>query len=96
MFAPTASNTSNNVGEPIRTDIEPINDNDEPIKNLISGDSLSIYRLIKAQPTLSKPKIAEALNISISTVKRRIEELVAKEIITHEGPNKSGYWKILK
>lgn len=87
---------TNNVGEPTRTDIEPINDNDEPIKDLISSDSLSIYRLIKAQPTLSKPKIAEALNISISTVKRRIEELVAKGIIKHEGPNKSGYWKILK
>ncbi|MCI7178758.1 MAG: winged helix-turn-helix transcriptional regulator [Bacteroidales bacterium] len=87
---------TNNVGEPIRTDIEPINDNDEPIKDLISSDSLSIYRLIKAQPPISKPKIAEALNISISTVKRRIEELVAKGIIKHEGPNKSGYWKILK
>ena len=36
---------TNNVGEPIRTDIEPINDNDEPIKNLISGDSLSIYKV---------------------------------------------------
>ncbi|MEZ3418398.1 MAG: winged helix-turn-helix transcriptional regulator [Bacteroidales bacterium] len=86
----------NNVSEPTRADKEPINDDNDPIKELVNGDSLKIYRLIKAQPTLSKPKIAETLNLSISTVKRRIDELVEKEIIKHEGPNKTGYWKTLK
>ena len=46
---------TNNGGEPIITDFEPIIENNESIKDLISGDSLSIYRFIKAQPTLSKP-----------------------------------------
>lgn len=87
---------TNNDIEPTRADIDPINDGNDPIKDVISGDLLSIYRLIKSQPTLSKPKIAEVLNISLSTVKRRVEELVEKEIIKHEGPNKSGYWKVLK
>ena len=47
---------TNNGVEPIRTDIDPKNDENDPIKDIISGDLLSIYGLMKSQPTLTKPK----------------------------------------
>lgn len=67
----------------------------EPTNEPINADILSIYELIKAEPTISKAKIAQRLKISLSTVKRRIDELEEKGQVKHSGPNKGGHWEIL-
>ena len=67
----------------------------EPINEPINADIFSIYDLIKAEPTISKAKIAQRLKISLSTVKRRIDELEEKGQVKHSGPNKGGHWEIL-
>jgi ATP-dependent DNA helicase RecG len=80
----------NRIGkdEPIN---EPIN---EPIK--LTKAEKTILLLLEKDPELSKPKISKMIELSESSVKRIFNELQKKGIIKHFGPNKTGYWKIMK
>lgn len=60
------------------------------------GTAQEILRLIKKNPRLSRREMAELLGISDSGVKYHLDILKKKKKITHVGPTKSGYWKIMK
>ena len=56
----------------------------------------TVFSLIEQNNKITATQISEKLNISLSTVKRRIKELKEQKIIERIGSDKTGYWKINK
>lgn len=56
----------------------------------------TVFSLIKQNRNITAAEISEQLNISLSTVKRRIRGLKDKGIIERIGSDKTGYWKIIE
>ncbi len=54
-----------------------------------------VLDIIKNEPTISRVKIAEKMDISEKKVRVAIEHLIAEKIIVHDGPDKGGKWIIL-
>ena len=70
-----------------------INDTtNDTIKNCQSD----IISLIKKTPSITRKEIAQTLNISEPTVARDLKMLQEIGVIKRNGPNKTGYWEILK
>ncbi len=65
----------------------------ESTKELV-GQEKKVYTLISSKGTLSKGKIAFALNKSEKTVQRIINSLTQKGYIVRVGSNKTGHWEI--
>ncbi len=55
-----------------------------------------VLNLIRQNNKITAVKISELLNISLSTVKRKIKKLKEKSIIERVGSDKTGYWKIIE
>ena len=49
-----------------------------------------IIKLVKENPGISIPEMADKLDSSVRTIKRDIEEL--NKILIHEGPSNGGRW----
>jgi fido (protein-threonine AMPylation protein)/biotin operon repressor len=56
----------------------------------------TVFLLIKQNKNLTTTEISERLNISLSTVKRKIKDLKEKGIIERIGSDKVGYWKVIE
>ena len=54
-----------------------------------------IVKLIEANSYVTQIEIANKLKVDRRTIIRNIKELREKKIITREGNNRSGHWKIL-
>jgi predicted HTH transcriptional regulator len=54
-----------------------------------------IIEIIRCNPYINRSAIAKALGIHDSSVKRRLEALVAEHRICRVGSDKGGYWKVL-
>lgn len=54
----------------------------------------SVLSMVKENPSISRKKIAERLNISEKQVRLAIDTLKIRNIIHHEGPNNGGTWVI--
>jgi len=52
--------------------------------------------LIKQNKNITATEISERLNMSLSTVRRKIKDLKEQEIIERIGSDKTGYWKIIE
>jgi Protein involved in cell division len=55
----------------------------------------TVFSLIKQNKNIAATEISEQLNLSLSTVKRKIKELKEQGIIERVGSDKTGYWKII-
>ena len=55
----------------------------------------AIFSLMKENNKISASQISAQLNISLSTVRRKIKELKDSGKITRLGSNKTGEWKII-
>ncbi len=62
------------------------------VKNDTVNDT--VISLIHLNPDITTEKLAEKLNISIATVKRRIKKLKDEGVLTRVGSDKTGYWKV--
>ena len=73
---------------------DPIND---PINEPINPDDREqkIIELMRAEPGITRAKMAESLGCSESTVKRVLQNMVAKNMIRRIGSNKKGEWIIM-
>lgn len=69
---------------------DPIN---EPIN--LSDREQKIIELMRSKPGITRIKIAESLGCSESTVKRALQDMVAKNMIKRIGSNKKGEWIIM-
>ena len=54
----------------------------------------SVLSMVKENPSISRKKIAERLNISEKQVRLAIDTLKIRNLIHHEGPNNGGTWVI--
>ena len=75
----------------IRTNV-PIN---VPINVSINSGEKTILELLNANGRITKAEMAIAVHKSERTVQRILASLTGKNLITREGSNKNGYWKIL-
>ena len=60
----------------------------------VTLDESVILELIKTDPQITQERIALSINKSSRTVKRTIDSLKAKGIISREGGKRFGYWKV--
>jgi Protein involved in cell division len=54
----------------------------------------TVFSLIKQNKNITATEISKRLNLSLSTVKRKIKSLKEQGIIERIGSDKTGYWKI--
>lgn len=66
----------------------------ETKKEIITDRMKAVLNLIKDDPTISRPLLAEQLNISEMQVKTAIEHLKSKGILHYEGAARNGRWII--
>jgi len=55
-----------------------------------------IIEMIKGNPKVTVEEIAKELDMSLSGVEKNIRQLKNLGIINRIGPNKGGYWEIIK
>ena len=60
----------------------------------VTLDESVVINLLKNEPQITQEKIAQAINKSVRTVKRIIDSLKEKEIISREGGKRFGFWKV--
>ena len=56
----------------------------------------TVFSLINQNKDITTNEISKRLNLSLSTVKRKIKDLKEQEIIERIGSDKTGYWKIIE
>lgn len=71
--------------------LDTVNDTVKPEADTVND---TVFNLIKQNNKITAAQISEALNISLSTAKRKIKELREQQIIERIGSDKAGYWKI--
>ena len=60
----------------------------------VSGDT--VFDLIKQNNRIKAAQISEDLNVSLSTVRRKIKVLKEKGLLERIGSDKTGYWRIIE
>ena len=65
---------------------------DNNIKELTKGQN-QVFRLIEANPKISRRALAEKLKINESAIQKHINALKEKKVIEREGKT-TGYWKV--
>lgn len=64
-------------------------------KDLTKSEKELIFNILMNNPIATVKDISEELDISIASVKRRINKLQKEKIIERIGPNKGGHWEVL-
>ena len=54
-----------------------------------------ILDILAMNSNISKPQMAEIIEISLSSVKRTVKKMVESGQIKHEGSKKTGRWMVL-
>ncbi len=55
-----------------------------------------ILNLIHQNPHITRKQIANTLKLSTETIKEYLSKLKNKKLLTRIGPDKGGYWQIIK
>ena len=71
--------------------LPPVNDTVKSQNDTVND---TVFYLIKQNNKITAAEIAERLNISLSTAKRKIKELKLKGMVERMGSDKTGHWKI--
>lgn len=87
-------------GDIVKTQNDTVNDADISIYDTIKpvNDTVNdtVFSLIKQTKNITSIEISERLNLSVSTVKRKIKILKEQGIIVRIGSDKTGYWNIIE
>lgn len=61
------------------------------------GDTLAerMLAIIKVEPDITQPELAEKLKVSVSSIKRTIKILSATGRIVRKGGKRYGHWEVL-
>ena len=73
--------------------VEPVNDTVKTPNDTVND---TVFSLIKQDSKITATEISERLNMSLSTVKRKIKELKKLRIVERIGSDKTGHWKIIE
>jgi len=68
----------------------------EKVGSKLVGNQLKIALLISEDEKITKKRMSEILNISNTAVDKNILQLKSLSIIERVGPDKGGYWKVIK
>lgn len=60
----------------------------------VTLDEAAVLNLIRNEPLITQKKIALSISKSSRTVKRTIDSLKEKGIVSREGGKRFGYWKV--
>lgn len=55
-----------------------------------------ILMLLDLFPSITRQEVATILGVSLSTVKKELQELRKKALIKRDGSDKTGEWRIIK
>ena len=69
---------------------------DDTVKTKNDTVNDTVFNLIKLNNNITASGISEQLKISMSTAKRRLQELKENGYIERIGSDKSGRWKIIE
>ena len=67
-------------------------DYDEPVNDTVNDD---VFLLIKEKNTITASEISERLNLSLSSVRRRMKALKDAGKLQRLGSDKNGHWRII-
>ena len=97
MITVFASKNENVIENVIENDVVKKNVIENVIENDVTENrKQEILKLIYFDSQISTKQLSEKLNVNIRTIFRDLENLKVKGIIEREGPDKGGYWKIIK
>jgi len=68
----------------------------DTVKVAISKNQKTILNLITARNTITAEELVDIVGINLRNIKLNISKLKAKGMIQRIGPDKGGYWKVLK
>lgn len=68
----------------------------DPLNELLDDTQNKILNLIKRDNSLTYDELSHQLNISSSTIKRKVKGMKELDIIIRVNGKRDGYWKILK
>ena len=68
----------------------------EKVGEKVTGNQRKILSCIADSPYMSAVEMADVVGISSRKVEENLAKLKSKGIIERVGPDKGGYWKILK
>ena len=66
----------------------------DTVNDTVKLQNDTVFSLIKQDKNITANEISERLEISLSTVRRKIKELRNNGKIERIGSDKTGYWKI--
>ena len=75
--------------------IEKLIEKDRKNENWLTENRIAILRLIIENPYISKIELSESVGISVNSISRNIEQMRGK-YIRRVGPDKGGFWEIIK
>ena len=75
--------------------IEKLIEKDRKNENWLTENRIAILRLIIENPYISKIELSESVGISVNSISRNIEQMRGK-YIRRVGPDKDGFWEIIK
>ena len=75
--------------------IEPVKTQNDTVKSENDTVNDTVFSLINENNNITAAQISERMNMSLSTVKRKIKSLKEQKIIERIGSDKVGHWKIV-
>ena len=51
--------------------------------------------MIQSNPFITIPELATICSVNEKTIKRDIQQLKTRNLLTRIGPDKGGYWKVI-
>lgn len=73
-----------------------VNPESDTVNDTVKTYNASVFFLIKQNPEIKADDLSKQLNLSLSTVKRKIKVLKEQGRIKRNGSDKSGFWEILE
>lgn len=56
----------------------------------------SILKLIMDKPNITQEELGKLLGVTLKTISRNFKYLLENKYVKRVGPNKNGYWEIIK
>jgi fido (protein-threonine AMPylation protein) len=82
--------------KPENDTVKPENDTVKPENDTVKPENDTVLSLIEQDKYIKANQMSQILNMSLSTIRRKIKELKHNGKIERIGSDKTGYWRIIK
>jgi predicted HTH transcriptional regulator len=73
-----------------------VNPESDTVNDTVKAYNGTVFSLIKQNPEIKADDLSKQLNLSLSTVKRKIKVLKEQGRIKRNGSDKTGFWEIVE